>query len=270
MAALLAAPLFWGALVLSGLALVLRGLLREHRQDRFRALQRAALGVVSVALPVSVTVFIFPGLSDDIRAVLFGALVGAVGWTITYLQGLSQAEEDQLDLLEALRAEMMVVLTGLDKNPPLATADRIDVLIAAALANGDDYTPYIPLPSRPVVFEALAGRVDQMPTEVVDPVVKYYSLTADVLAYWENLRSAPFLALTLRRRQLAYRQYFETVDTQRYLARKAITAINRRLGVPDPDVPAQPSRAAANTAAADVSRTDPARSGQESALRVSE
>lgn len=253
------------AVVAGVLALLVRSLMVERRQDRFRALLRAALVVAGPVLPLAAVVLVVPGPGDDMRSLMLTALLGAAGWTITYLQGLSQAEEDQLDLLEALRAEMQIVLEQSLAMPPEDFAARLDALIDEAVTKGQKYVPFFPAPSRPVVFEAVAARIDQLPTEVVESVVKFYSATADLRAFCDDLRSETFADLPLDRRRSAYARYFAMTRTQGDLARTAINGINARFGLLP--LPVEKPRDAGAPAA--VSKTDRGPSGPESAPEVS-
>ncbi len=236
MSAALAHPLVWAALAALGAIVILwprgDGPLRASVRERLAPVARmVAFWLIGPVLIVLVA----PGLTDDMRGILIAALLAVASWFVTFLFQQEELAADQGDLMIALRAEIWVYLLALRREGSAVHARMVDARIAEALAAGHDYTHFIPIPGEPVVFEAVASRIDRLPTAPVDRIIQFYSLIADIRSFAADLRSDAFAALPLNRRRWAYAHYYDMRSTLEALATVAIHDINVALGVKTPD-----------------------------------
>jgi hypothetical protein len=271
MTAMLGSGLIWGSLVLTGAALMTLGWMPDQSPTRHMALARLALWVATGAIPLMAAVLAAPNLADEVQALLVPAILGVAGWLATYLQQLDERDQDQLDLMQALRAEIVITLHSLQERDPAAFAKRLDVAVAAALDAGTPYQAFLPLPGPQVVFAAVSDRIERLPSEVVERCIRFYSLAADVRSFAEDMRSAEFQALDLARRRPAYQNYFEMLTTLYRFAAQAVYEINKAMRIADPGhgLPADAVAEQARNGAASVNRPAAAPSGRGSAQDVS-
>lgn len=234
MTGLLASVWFWLACAAGGVCVLMAGLFPPPRESRVRSLLDFALRVGGPVLPLIAVVLLAPGLQAETKGLLAPALLGAAGWLVTYLQNLDARDRDQIDMMQALRAEVGVILRAQQGRDPQDFARRLDAEIEAAVARGVDYQPFFPMPSTPVVFDALSDRVERLPSEVVERVIQFYTLLADLRRLAEDLRTDAFLRLPLARRRNAHAHYFQMLGTLRALATATIYEINVEMGLNDP------------------------------------
>lgn len=233
MTGLLASVWFWLACAAGGICVLAAGFFPPPRESRVRSLLDFALRVGGPILPLIAVVLLSPGLQAETKGLLVPALLGASGWLVTYLQDLDARDRDQIDMMQALRAEVGIILRAQQGRDPQAFARRVDAEIAAAMAAGEDYQPFFPMPSTPVVFDALADRVERLPSEVVERVIQFYTLLADLRRLADDLRADGFRGLPLSRRRNAYAHYFQMLDTLRALATATIYEMNVEMGLDD-------------------------------------
>jgi hypothetical protein len=226
----LSQPGIWAALVLAGAALVLAGVGSGGSAARARlaGVARPVLPWVALA---SLGVLLWPGVGEDLRIGLVGAILAVAGWFVTFLFQLDERETDQGDLMVALRAEIWVFYNDLTRNArPGAEAE--------ALADAER-TPsavlFFPQPGPPVVFDANAAAVARLPSEAVDEVVQFYSLLHATRQFALELREPAFTARPQAARLAAYRTYMKAQDDLSVLAANAIVALNAALGLPAPE-----------------------------------
>ena len=228
MTALAASPLIWLALAAFGGTLVLSGRDEGNADVRQRlfAVGRRMLrwGLVPVAV-----ILMLPGPTDEMRTALIAALLVVGGWFVTFLFQQEERAGDQIDLMIAIRAEAWVFLNDLRRNAGGDPAGRLEAEIAAA-ADPEAVVPFFPQPGPPLVFEANAGQVARLPSEVVDEVVQFYSLLGAVRQFAVELRNPIFLARPVATRLQAYLHYFKSNRDLADLAFAAVAALNAATG----------------------------------------
>jgi hypothetical protein len=278
MTSILASGLFWIVLGMAGVALVALGIV-EHLEDqggsdtsvrsRRRVLSRIGIRVGAVALPMATAALAATDMSEDVRILLVTVIGGAAGWMATVLQQLDERDQDQLDLMQALRAEIDIVRHSQAQRDPSAFAARLDALVGQALQDGQPFQAFMPTPGPLVVFAAVADRVEKLPSEVVERCIRFYALAAEVRGFAEDMRSAQFLELELARRRPAYQHYFEMLVTLHVFATQAVYQINLAAGLSDPEAGLDANHLQPGANAPRVNRPAEDQSGRESARDVS-
>ena len=237
MTALAASPLIWLALAAFGGTLVLSGRDEGNADVRQRlfAVGRRMLrwGLVPVAV-----ILMLPGPTDEMRTALIAALLVVGGWFVTFLFQQEERAGDQIDLMIAIRAEAWVFLNDLRQN---AETDHARGVLAELESSGGKAAAFFPQPAPPLVFEANAGHVARLPSEVVDEVVQFYSLLGAVRQFALELREPLFLARPQAVRRHAYVTYFKNYRDLGDLADAAVVSLNRAIGVPSPEATGQPA-----------------------------
>ena len=234
-----AATILWqGVLALGLWALVVLAAGRSGQVDRLGRMAVIAAPVLILAVTGGGLVFADDIVAETLRPALIAALVVVTGWFVTFLfQETRQAEErrsDQVDLMTALRAEIWIFVANFNRADTEAALEDLSTRLDQALHDGADYLPFLTLDAEPVIFDALAGQVQRLPGEIVDPVIQFYSLLTDVRQFALDLREPSFTGLPLARRDRAYRDYFEMRLTLGRLGNQAIYAINCAMQIDRP------------------------------------
>lgn len=228
--------LIWLALALAIVLFAAVSSHSVHRESRIGTLANLSIRVAAVAVPICILILALPGLGETTKGLLVPAVLGAAGWLVTYLQDLDSRDRDQIDMMVALRAEIRIVYEDFRKRDPRAFARSLDQTVASALEANEDYQPFFPQPPAPLVFDALSDRVETLPSDVVERVIQFYTLLADVQRFAEDLRSDQLKGLPLVRRRPAYSNYFAMLETLDKLAARTIINLNRAMRVRDPDL----------------------------------
>lgn len=234
-----AATILWqGVLALGLWALVVLTVGRGGQVDRLGRMAVIAAPVLILAVTGGGLVFADDIVAQPLRPALIAALVVVTGWFVTFLfQETRQADErrsDQIDLMTALRAEIWIFVANFNRADTEAALEDLSERLDAALAGQVEYRPFLTLDAEPVIFDALAGQVQRLPSEIVDPVIQFYSLLTDVRQFALDLREPSFTDLPLGRREQAYRDYFEMRLTLGRLGNQAIYAINCAMRIDNP------------------------------------
>jgi len=232
----LGSDLFFWTVVLPGLVgAVLLSLLGEARLIRIPLrLLLSALPVVFLMAVPGVAVLSADSLDLSLRQALIAGLAVATGWFVTFVFQEDARASDRVDLMIALRAEIWITLRTLRNADTPNYRDNLQQRLDEAAKRNEDYAPFITRPGPPLVFAELGRDIRLLPSEVVDPVIQFYSLMADLDRFAEDLRSAEFRSLELARRRPAYLDYYETRAALERYAEEAILALNRAMRIDNP------------------------------------
>lgn len=251
---LLTAPLIWLAMAAGGVMLVIPP--GGGNADLHRRLLAVALRMLRWGLLPAAVILSAPGIGDDMRTALIAALLVVAGWFATFLFQQEERAADQIDLMIAMRAEVWVFLNDLRRNAAADPARATLAELAAAEAKGAPVAPFFPQPGPALVFEVNASQVARLPSDVVDEVVQFYSLLGAVRQFALELREPVFLARPLPVRRQAYLTYFKSYADLGDLANAAVIALNRGIGVPNPEATGLPPATAAGVSRPDQARSD--------------
>ena len=201
------------------------------------------LRAVSVAIPIGLlgaAVFLFLKdrfTTDDIRYLYQAAMAGGVvvgGWIFTFMvqswRDEAQRERHEEEMLLALWAEIRDFMRdletawkGISAAPALASdAARIRALRVAALggdkatqrllseqiAAGDGtrrgFHAFTASPKEPVIFNALKSETHRLPTETLQPIVRFYAQLGDLTSLAHDLQRPEYARLPPLRRARIY------------------------------------------------------------------
>lgn len=137
---------------------------------------------------------------------------------------------------------------------------RKDVVdrIAAAPAEAP-FTPFVPRDHGSLLWASIAREVHILPTEVIDPVVLFFSQLETISALIDDLRSDRYWSLGQSRRAAMYTDYIELRRFSVQLAHDAERALQAGLRLPalnnSAQAPSDPrSASAVSAASADVEK----------------
>jgi hypothetical protein len=170
-----------------------------------------------------------------IVAAAIAGLINVAGWFVTFrhTRRLEQERraEKVTDVQTALLAEIRSDLRNLrDIDVSGNVADIAQMLRAAP--PDQPYTPFVPRDSGTPVFSAIVGEIAILPTAVIDPVVLYYKQRDVVGHFTEDLRADDFAALPGNRKLAMMEDYLSLKAHAGALARDAVSALERSLGLP--------------------------------------
>jgi hypothetical protein len=173
-------------------------------------------------------------LGPAFLAALVAAGINIVGWFVTFrhtrrLERERRAEK-VVDLQTALLAEIRSTLKLLSDTDFAAALD----VVRRRLSERDDsgYTPFIPRDPGAPIFSAIAREISILPTEVIDPVVLHYELRGTIAQFADDLRADSFKNLPADRKLAMMEDFFRLKAHSALLARDAVIALERSLGLP--------------------------------------
>jgi len=169
-----------------------------------------------------------------IVAAVIAGLINVAGWFVTlrHTRRLEQERraEKVTDTQTAILAEIRSDLTTLNidvAKEVAATRERL-----AAAPDDKPYTPFVPKDSGAIVFSAIVSEIAVLPTNVIDPVVLHYKLREAIAHFADDLRADSFSRLPADRKLAMMEDYFRLRAHAAVLARDAISALERSLGLP--------------------------------------
>lgn len=158
-------------------------------------------------------------------AALISALVTAFGWYVAHAREAARdaaLRRDRIvDIQKALRAEIATYVAQ------LAEAQLADHLAGMERAMKADpaFVPFVPRESHDALYRALIEDIHLLPTEAVDPVVRYYTQLGAISALADDLRGPTYPTLAPERRLMIYRHFIEMKVQALVYAREARAAL---------------------------------------------
>lgn len=231
LSALLQSGVFWLAVAACGGLIALSGTSLRATMVVLLRLVVIGLPVLLIFIPSVAIVSQLPGFPDALRPALIAALVVVIGWMVTFLFREVGRQQDQVDLMLSLRAEIFVVREQITPESTLSYLQDIRTRFDAAQEEGTSFTPFVTMPPVASVFRAVAPQITRLPSETVEPVIQFYALLSDIEAFVLDLRSEPFKALPMDRSRIAYEDYYDTRLVLSQLADDALLALDQAIGV---------------------------------------
>jgi hypothetical protein len=150
-------------------------------------------------------------------AAVISSIVTAFGWYVSHQRErdreAARRRDRMIDIQKALRAEIS------DYALQLREARLPDHLegIRRAMTADPAFIPLTPRESHDVLFRALVADIHLLPTDAVDPVVRYYSQLSKIAALADDLRGMMFRRLSPERRLVMYEHFIQMkVQAQKY------------------------------------------------------
>lgn len=170
---------------------------------------------------------------------LFGLLFNA---SVKRQDDGRQRRERRDDIQRAIRTEIDVHVTMFQEYD----WDDLKIRLRDAFAADGDYLPFAPIRQRDRLLSKLLGQIDILDENQIGPVMRYYTLAAQITSLTAELRSAEYKALAPERREKVFLSVLELEETLLTAGRNAIQALGGAIfGEP-------PARQA------EVNKTDPA------------
>ncbi len=170
-------------------------------------------------------------------AAAISALVTAFGWYVAHnrerARDAALRRERVVDMQKALRAEISNYALQLRE---AKLSEHLDGMRRAMQAD-PAFVPLVPREAHDALFRALIGEIHLLPTEAVEPVVRYYSQISGVAALADDLRSPLYRRLAPERRVTIYEHFIEMKAqalTYASQAERALAEGAARAAVADP------------------------------------
>jgi hypothetical protein len=183
------------------------------------------LFVESPGISASMSAWIGPA----IVAALIGCLTTMLGWTVSYrqLRNLESVKrrEKIVDYQTALRAEIRSYRARLSQVDLQALRHGV----VERMREDVSYTPFIPLEAPHHIFPEIARDIHILPTEVIDPVVVFYSQTSAIAQLTADLRSNAYGKLATERKIKLYEDYVGLLVHAVTLSEQALGRLDERL-----------------------------------------
>ena len=175
-------------------------------------------------------------IGPAIVAALIGCLTTMLGWSVSYRQLRSiesvKRKEKIVDYQTALRAEIRSYRARLCQ-ADLATHRES---VTKRMWADDSFTPFIPLEAPHLIFSEIAKDIHILPTQVIDPVVIFYSQLSVIAHLAVDLRSDAYGTLSKERKIGLYEDYIGLLVHALALSEQALATLDERLSnlVSDP------------------------------------
>jgi hypothetical protein len=167
-------------------------------------------------------------IGPAIVAALIGCLTTMVGWSVSYRQlrnlELVKRREKIVDYQTALRAEIRSYRARLSQVDLPVHRDSVVERMRANVS----FTPFVPLEPPHHIFPEIARDIHILPTEVIDPVVVFYSQTSAIAQLTADLRSDAYAKLSTERKIRLYEDYVELLIHAVTLAEQALEQLDER------------------------------------------
>lgn len=172
-----------------------------------------------------------------VRAVI-AATVVVVGWfvgvVVQELRRQKDREDRRTDLLVALAEEVFAAVEKFDEEDIVGNARRICQRLSSETAR-EPFVPFVFAESETTVYDSVSAELALLDGATLREVVRFYAAYSDLASLAKDLQAPSYGALSAARRWAAYRHYARQRMTVLYWALRALEAINRALGVEDPE-----------------------------------
>lgn len=147
---------------------------------------------------------------------------GAVAGAISYHARLVE----RLELMKALHAEMSINIENEESWNDKAKAGILNRMAAYGY-QPYDFTPYAPIYAENPIYDNLRLNITALPTEAVEPVVRYYNESNGLTEQIRDLRSIAFATLGKERRMAAVEGIYEDAAACARTGRESLSTLNK-------------------------------------------
>lgn len=166
-----------------------------------------------------------------IIAASIAGMVNVAGWFVTSWRDRRAADrhrrEKQDDIATALLAEVTHYRDALT----FFDLDEAWEQVTDAMAQDENYTPFIPSERNDTIFRAILAEIHILPEDVIQPVTRYYNQVFAIDAIIEDLRAPGFRAQPERTRVAVYTDYISLKKQAVEDGNSAISALSKHLSV---------------------------------------
>jgi len=173
-------------------------------------------------------------IESAVIAVVISSLVTVAGWYATHrservLEAARRRERVQ-DIQTALLADIRSTTNRFQVADPDQHLERVVALFRSASPDGS-YTPFVPREPGSLLWSSIAAEVHILPTDVIEPVVLFFSQLETIRFFVDDLRSERYAELEQARKIAMFEDYVKMSKYLVHLGREADTALSRSLGV---------------------------------------
>jgi hypothetical protein len=170
-------------------------------------------------------------------AVIISSLVTIAGWYATHrserLLEAARRQERVQDIQTALLADIRSTAHRFQQVDLDRHLEQVVTLIRDA-PQGHGYTPFIPREPGSVLWSSIVQEVHILQTEVIDPVVLFFSQLETIRYFVDDLRGPEFGALEPARKIAMFQDYVRMMKYLVQLADDADRALSGSLGISPP------------------------------------
>ena len=173
-------------------------------------------------------------VQSAVVAVIISSVVTIAGWYATHqserkLEAARRRERIQ-DIQTALLADIRSTSNRFQIVDPDLHLERVATLIRSAPGDGG-FTPFVPREPGSLLWSSVAAEVHILPTDVIEPVVLFFSQLETIRYFVDDLRSDRYVQLEPARKIAMFQDYVRMSKYLVQLAKDADTALSRSLGL---------------------------------------
>lgn len=167
-----------------------------------------------------------------IVAAIVSATVTVAGWYVQWWSNRNLEAERRREKVTDIQTALLAEIRS--KAHHLAQYELMDVpssVSSKLTKRGTLYNPFVPREAGSPVFTAVTKEISILPTEVIDPVILFYTQMEAVSHFADDLRSDRFLALEKDQKLTMLSDYLQLKVHAGKLATTAVNSIETSLAV---------------------------------------
>jgi hypothetical protein len=173
-------------------------------------------------------------VQSAVIAVVISSLVTVAGWYISLRHERRREAERREEKIWDYQTALLADIRSTSSQFANVDFDRhLDDVIALIEGASQDhpYTPFVPRAPGSLMWQSISQEVHILPTEVIDPVVLFFSQLETIRNFVEDLRSDQFARLEKSRKVAMYRDYIRMWRLASRQATEAQGALRNALGL---------------------------------------
>jgi hypothetical protein len=167
-------------------------------------------------------------------AAVISSLVTVAGWYISLRHERRREAERREEKIWDYQTALLADIRSTSSQFAIVDINRHLEEVVALIEDAPEdrpYTPFVPRAPGSLMWPSIAQEVHILPTEVIDPVVLFFSQLDTIRSFVEDLRSDQFARLERSRKILMYRDYIRMWRLASRQAEEAQSALRSALGL---------------------------------------
>jgi hypothetical protein len=175
-------------------------------------------------------------------AAVISSLVTVAGWYISLRHERRREAERREERIWDYQTALLADIRSTSSQFAIVDLDQHLEEVTGHIESAPDdrpYTPFVPRAPGSLIWSSIAQEVHILPTEVIDPVVLFFSQLETIRNFVEDLRSEQFARLEKPRKVAMYRDYIRMWRLASQQAVEAQAALRTALGLSPLSSPVQ-------------------------------